>query len=91
MCKKYYWIIDGKYYEVSRDTYQQYKKDHDHSKMLREYESEVTVLSLDAVTAGEHTYAEVIPDPNADVEELAIHKILLENLQAAREKLSPPP
>ena len=25
MDKKYYWIIDGKYYEVSKETYQKLK------------------------------------------------------------------
>ena len=53
MSKKYYWIIDGKYYEVSKETYQKFKREYDHAKMLDEYEKKVIVLSLDAVTSGE--------------------------------------
>ena len=55
MSKKYYWILDGKYYEVSKETYQKYKKEHDHSKMLQKYEEEVHVFSLDAMVAEDIT------------------------------------
>ena len=48
MSKKYYWIIEKKYYEVSKETYQKFKSEYDHSKMLKEYEDEVTVLSLES-------------------------------------------
>lgn len=88
MNKKYYWIIDGNYYEVSKENYQKYKKEYDRSKRLREYEAEVTVLSLDSPVLDEHTLADVIPDSNVNVEEEAIHKILLEKLKNAREMLS---
>ena len=87
MSKKYYWIIDGKYYEVSKETYQKFKREYDHAKMLEEYEKEVVVLSLDAVTSGEHSLSEVIPDTKTNVEADVIHKILIEKMLSAREEL----
>ena len=87
MSKKYYWIIDGKYYEVSKETYQKFKREYDHAKMLEEYEKEVVVLSLDAVTSGEHSLSEVITDTKTNVEDDVIHKILIEKMLSAREEL----
>lgn len=89
MSKKYYWIIDGKYYEVSKETYQKFKREYDYEKMLEEYEKEVVVLSLDAVTSGEHSLSEVIPDTKINVEDDVIHKILIEKMLSAREELLP--
>ena len=88
MDKKYFWIIDGKYYEVSKETYQKYKKEHDHSKMLQEYENEVHIFSLDAMAAEDITGYGVIADTNVNVEDEAIHNIMLSNLRKARETLS---
>ena len=87
--KKYYWKIYGNYYEVPRETYQKLKKNHDHAKLLKEYEAEVTVLSLDAVTSGEHTLEEILPDPEVNVEETAVHNVLLASMRTARNSLSP--
>ncbi len=87
MSKKYYWIIDGKYYEVSKETYQKYKKDHDHSKRLQKFEQEVCVISLDAMVAEDITGHDVIADPTEDIEEKAIHNLMLENLRKARKEL----
>ncbi|MBO4898516.1 MAG: sigma-70 family RNA polymerase sigma factor [Clostridia bacterium] len=86
--KKFYWIIDGKYYEVSNETYLKYKKDYDHSKRLKEYEAEVTVLSLDKVITNELDLSEVLPDPSVNVEDSAINSILLEKMRKERNKLS---
>lgn len=88
MSKKYYWILDGKYYEVSKETYQKYKKEHDHSKMLQEYENEVHIFSLDAMAAEDITGHDIIADTSVNVEEEAIHNIMLSNLRKARETLS---
>lgn len=87
--KKYYWKIYGNYYEVPKETYQKLKKNYDHAKLLKEYESEVTVLSLDAVTSGEHTLEEILPDPEVNVEETAVHNVLLASMRTARNSLSP--
>ena len=81
MSKKYYWIIDGKYYEVSKETYQKYKKEHDHSKMLQKYEEEVHVFSLDAMAAEDITGHDIIADTSVNVEEEAIHNLMLEKLR----------
>lgn len=88
MSKKYYWIIDGKYYEVSKESYQKYKKEHDHSKMLQKYEEEVHVFSLDAMAAEDITGHDIIADTSVNVEEEAIDNIMLSNLRKARETLS---
>ena len=88
MSKKYYWIIEKKYYEVSKDTYQKFKSEYDHSKMLKEYEEEVTVLSLDALSVGEHSFGEIVADPNVNLEDEVMQNILLEKMQKARETLS---
>lgn len=87
--KKYYWKIYGNYYEVPKETYQKLKKNYDHAKLLKEYEAEVTVLSLDAVTSCEHTIEEMVPDPEVNVEESAVHNVLLESMRTARNSLSP--
>lgn len=88
MDKKYYWIIDGKYYEVSKETYQKYKREHDHSKRLQKYENEVVVLSLDAVTTGEHSLSEIISDTETNVENEAIQNVMIEKLKIALAGLS---
>lgn len=88
MDKKYYWIIDGKYYEVSKSTYQKLKKEHDHSKMLERYEQEVHVLSLDALATEETTGYDVIADPTVNVEEEAIQNIMIQKLRKVLQGLS---
>lgn len=88
MDKKYYWIIDSKYYEVSKETYQKYKREHDHSKRLQTFENEVHVFSLDAMAAEDINGHDVIADMNVNVEGEALHNILLENLRKARKTLS---
>lgn len=88
MSKKYYWIIDGKYYEVSKETYQKYKKEHDHSKMLQKYEEEVHVFSLDARAAEDITGHDIIADTSVNVEEEAIHNLMLEKLREVLKGLS---
>lgn len=87
--KKYYWKIYGNYYEVPKETYQKLKKNYDHAKLLKEYEAEVTVLSLDAVTSEELTLEEMVSDPEVNVEEAAVHNVLLESMRTARNSLSP--
>lgn len=89
MSKKYYWILDGKYYEVSKETYQKYKKEHDHSRMLQRYEEEVHVFSLDAMAAEDITGHDVIADTSVNVEEEAIHNIMLKKLSEVLKGLSP--
>jgi len=87
MSKKYYWILDGKYYEVSKDTYQKYKKEHDHKRRLQKYEEEVHVFSLDAMAAEEITGHDVLADTTVNVEERALNNLMLETLRCARKKL----
>ena len=56
--------------------------------MLQEYENEVHIFSLDAMAAEDITGYGVIADTNVNVEDEAIHNIMLSNLRKARETLS---
>ena len=87
MCKKYYWIIDGKYYEVSKETYQKFKREYDHARMLQRYENEVYVFSLDAMATEETTGYDVIADLGVNVEESAVHNLMIEKLRDTMKKL----
>ena len=87
MSKKYYWIIDGKYYEVSKETYQKFKREYDHARMLQRYENEVYVFSLDAMATEETTGYDVIADLGVNVEETAVHNLMIEKLRDTVKKL----
>ena len=87
MSKKYYWIIDGKYYEVSKETYQKFKREYDHARMLQRYENEVYVFSLDAMATEETTGYDVIADLDVNVEETAVHNLMIEKLRDTMKKL----
>ena len=87
MSKKYYWIIDGKYYEVSNETYQKFKREYDHARMLQRYENEVYVFSLDTMATEETTGYDVIADLGVNVEETAVHNLMIEKLRDTMKKL----
>ena len=87
MSKKYYWIIDGKYYEVSKETYQKFKREYDHARMLQRYENEVYVFSLDAMATEQTTGYDVIADLGVNVEETAVHNLMIEKLRDTMKKL----
>lgn len=87
MSKKYYWIIDGKYYEMSKETYQKFKREYDHARMLQRYENEVYVFSLDAMATEETTGYDVIADLDVNVEETAVHNLMIEKLRDTMKKL----
>ena len=63
-------------------------REHDHSKRLQKYENEVVVLSLDAVTTGEHSLSEIISDTETNVENEAIQNVMIEKLKIALAGLS---
>ena len=90
MPKKYYWIIDKKFYEVSKETYQKFKKEYDHARMLREYEEEdeIEVLSLDEYVTENITGYEMLSDPEVNVEDEAVHNVMLEKLKEIMKELS---
>ena len=62
MSKKYYWIIDGKYYEVSKETYQKFKREYDHEKMLSAREE---------LPSGDKLLLELLFDKNMSQDEAA--------------------
>ena len=88
MDKKYYWIIDGNYYEVSKETYQKLKKEHDHSKRLEKYENEAVILSLDALVTEDHNGYDFVADPDVNVEDEAIQNVMIGKLRAILKSLS---
>ena len=86
--KKYYWKMDGNLYEVTKEQYQKLKKEFDHHKRLEKAEKEAVILSFDALSEIGESADKFIADPNINVEEDVIHKIMIEKLRLALDKLS---
>ena len=80
MSKKYYWKMNGHFYEVSKEEYKTFKKEYDRHKKLKKAENDAVVLSLDALRE-QSDYTDVfLTDENIDLEEQVVHKIMLEKL-----------
>ena len=45
--KKYYWKMNGYFYEVTKDQYNDFRNEHNRHKVLEVAEKEATVLSFD--------------------------------------------
>ena len=88
MSKKYYWKINGYLYKVTKEQYQSFKKEHDRHKRLEAAEKEAIILSFDSLGEEEDYADKFIADPNVHVEDDVIHKIMIEKLRAALNKLS---
>ena len=88
MSKKYYWKMNGYLYEVSKEQYFEYRKEQDRHNYLKENEEEATILSLDSLGAEGKNGENFLADPKINVEDEVIHKIMLEKLSSALEKLS---
>lgn len=86
--KKYYWKMNGYLYEVTKEQYQAFKKEHDHHKRLEEVEREVVILSFDSLGEGGESAEKFIADPDVHIEEDVIHKMMIEKLRVAINKLS---
>lgn len=81
MTGKYYWKVNGNYYEVSRDKYFEYRREQSRHNYLKQTAKDVVVLSADALNDKEFEGIEVMKDENTNVEETAIHNIMIEKLR----------
>ena len=88
MDKKYYWKMNGYIYEVTKEQYYRYRKEQDRHDYLREAEEEAVILSLDSLGGEGRDGVNFIADPNVNVEDDVIHKIMLDKLRLALDKLS---
>lgn len=88
MDKKYYWKMNGYIYEVTKEQYYRYRKEQDRHDYLREAEEEAVILSLDSLGGEGKDGVNFIADPNVNVEEEVVHRIMLDKLRTALDKLS---
>ena len=88
MDKKYYWKMNGYIYEVTKEQYYRYRKEQDRHDYLREAEEEAVILSLDSLGGEGKDGVNFIADPNVNVEEEVVHRIMLDKLRVALNKLS---
>ena len=88
MSKKYYWKMNGYIYEVTKEQYYRYRKEQDRHDYLREAEEEAVILSLDSLGGEGKDGVNFIADPNVNVEEEVVHRIMLDKLRNALDKLS---
>ena len=88
MDKKYYWKMNGYIYEVTKEQYYRYRKEQDRHDYLREAEEEAVILSLDSLGGEGKDGVNFIADPNVNVEEEVVHRIMLDKLRSALDKLS---
>lgn len=88
MNKKYYWKMNGYIYEVTKEQYYKYRKEQDRHDYLRKLEEEAVILSLDSLGVEGRDGEVFIADSKVNVEEEVVHKIMLDKLRAALDKLS---
>lgn len=88
MDKKYYWKINGYLYEVTKEKYFEYKEEQNRHDYLKRNEEEAVILSLDSLGHEGKDGECFIADPNVNVEEEVIQKILLDKLRSALKGLS---
>ena len=88
--KKYYWKMDGRIYEVTKKQYAEYRKDYDRHKRLKQIEKDERVeeASFDSLNEKGESGDLFLADPNINVEEEVIHKMMLEKLRTALDKLT---
>jgi len=88
MDKKYYWKMNGYIYEVTKEQYYRYRKEQDRHDYLREAEEEAVILSLDSLGVEGRDGENFLADPNVNVEEEVVHRIMLDKLRTVLDKLS---
>ena len=76
--------------KATDEQYKEMKGAYNHSYYLRtqEEESEIEVVSLDALAEREFAGVDVIRDDRTNVEEDAIHNVMLEKMRKAQECLT---
>ena len=88
MPKRYYWKMNGYLYEVSEEQYFRYRKEQDRHNYLKKIEQEAVILSLDALGTDGRNGEVFIPDDRVNVEEEAVHNLMVEKLKHAVNKLT---
>ena len=88
MSKKYHWKMCGYFYEIKKETYQDYKKDYDKHRRLKKAEDEVVVLSYESLSNGNESGEKFMADTRVNVEEEVLQKIENEKLWEGLKKLS---
>ena len=88
MNKKYYWKMNGYIYEVTKEQYYKYRKEQDRHDYLRKLEEEAVILSLGSLGVECRDGEVFIADSKVNVEEEVVHKIMLDKLKSALNKLS---
>lgn len=86
--KKYYWKIDGRVYEVTKEQYIKYRKEQDRHYYLKKAEKAVQVISFDSLGKNGESGDSFLADESVDIESEVIHKMMLEKLRSALDKLS---
>lgn len=88
MSKRYYWKINGYLYEVSEEQYFEYKYEQNRHDYLKKNEQAALILSLDAMGAEGKNGEVFIADERVNVEDEVVHKLMLEKLKHAVNKLT---
>lgn len=87
MKEKYYIYLSNIRFEVTESEYKKYYKELEHSKYLKKQENNATIVSYENLSddlSGE----DIIADTTVNVEETAIHNIMLDKLQEALKTLN---
>lgn len=81
MSKKYKVKYAGRIYEVTKEQYEEIRREQRRHRYLESTQNGIVVLSYDALEFDNSTQKEILVDRTVDVEEDAIKNILLEKLR----------
>lgn len=88
MPKQYYIKIAGYFYQVSKEIYDEYRREDRRRRYLKEREKHTVILSYDTLEKNGMYIQERIADETVNVEEEAIHNMMIEKLRKGLSALS---
>ena len=88
MPKQYYIKIAGYFYQVSKEIYDEYRREDRRRRYLKEREKHTVILSYDVLEENGMYIQERIADETVNVEEEAIHNMMIEKLRKGLSALS---
>ena len=88
MPKQYYIKIAGYFYQVSKEIYDEYRREDRRRRYLKEKEKHMKILSYEALEENGMYIQERIADETANVEEEAIRHMMIEKLRNGLSALS---
>ncbi|MBE5040582.1 RNA polymerase sigma factor [Ructibacterium gallinarum] len=88
MPKQYYIKIAGYFYQVSKEIYDEYRREDRRRRYLKEREKHTVIFSYDALEENGMYIQERIADETVNVEEEAIHNMMIEKLRKGLSALS---